>query len=386
MTVHVYKSTDTGAPSLSGTAGSLVALLDALLVDGYNSNTVTITSAAGVATVTDTAHGFNAGQTIVISGANETDYNLTTRVTVIDANSYSYPVANNPATPATGTITAKVAPLGWTKAFSGTNKAAYRTKAGTNQFYLRVDDAGTGSAAYARVVGYETMSDVDTGTGPFPTAAQRSGGSYAWKSSAASGTARTWKAFSNGKIIHLFVKGDGNYWIRPLTFGDFRSFKAGDAFGTMFRSSDTGSGWGSTDGGILGTLWTSSATGLADTYIARSHTQTGTSLYSAEVSAMRSGSQMSGTTLVATYPAPIAGGMILAPVMLREGTANAGPRGLVPGLYDSAHNIKDEATLTDGDTWSGASGSDIEGKTFEVLKASYNGSAFIVETSDTWDA
>lgn len=35
MTVRVYRSTDAGAPVLSGTAGSLIAVLDACLVNGY---------------------------------------------------------------------------------------------------------------------------------------------------------------------------------------------------------------------------------------------------------------------------------------------------------------------------------------------------------------
>lgn len=39
MTVRVYKSTDTSAPVLTGVAGSLVALLDAVLVNGYGSMT-----------------------------------------------------------------------------------------------------------------------------------------------------------------------------------------------------------------------------------------------------------------------------------------------------------------------------------------------------------
>lgn len=41
--VFLLRSTDTGAPTLNGTAGSLIALLDACLVNGYNSKTVTIT-------------------------------------------------------------------------------------------------------------------------------------------------------------------------------------------------------------------------------------------------------------------------------------------------------------------------------------------------------
>jgi len=39
MTVQVYKSSDAGAPSLNNTAGSLIALLDACLVNGYGAKT-----------------------------------------------------------------------------------------------------------------------------------------------------------------------------------------------------------------------------------------------------------------------------------------------------------------------------------------------------------
>src|SRR5574337_1555206 len=60
-------------------------------------------------------------------------------------------------------------PAGWVKPYSGTNLAAYRAATG-NQFYFRVDDSGT---VEARISGYETMSDVNTGTGQFPTTADR---------------------------------------------------------------------------------------------------------------------------------------------------------------------------------------------------------------------
>jgi len=58
---------------------------------------------------------------------------------------------------------------GWTKAFSGTNKAAYLHPSG--EFYLRVDHSAT-SPIVLRC--YETMTDVDTGADPFPTVAQKS--------------------------------------------------------------------------------------------------------------------------------------------------------------------------------------------------------------------
>ena len=37
MTVRVYRSTDVGAPALSAAAGSLIGVLDAILVNGYGS-------------------------------------------------------------------------------------------------------------------------------------------------------------------------------------------------------------------------------------------------------------------------------------------------------------------------------------------------------------
>ena len=91
MAVTVYRWDDPDAPVLSNpSAGSLIGVLDACLVDGYTGKT----------------------------GA------------------------------------------GWTKAFSGTNLAAYRQGAGS-MCYLRVDD-GTGSFK-VKMRGYESMTDIDTG-------------------------------------------------------------------------------------------------------------------------------------------------------------------------------------------------------------------------------
>ena len=42
MTVRVYKSTDGSAPVLTGQAGSLTTLLDAVLVNGYGAATAAV--------------------------------------------------------------------------------------------------------------------------------------------------------------------------------------------------------------------------------------------------------------------------------------------------------------------------------------------------------
>jgi uncharacterized phiE125 gp8 family phage protein len=65
-----------------------------------------ITSAAGVATVTMTgAHGWATGNQIAIAGADQADYNGTFQITVTGAATFTYPVANAPTSPATGVIT-----------------------------------------------------------------------------------------------------------------------------------------------------------------------------------------------------------------------------------------------------------------------------------------
>jgi len=64
MTVPVkyFRSDDTGAPTLTGQAGSLISLLDACLINGYNTKTPSgIIRSGSTATVTfATAHGFRA--------------------------------------------------------------------------------------------------------------------------------------------------------------------------------------------------------------------------------------------------------------------------------------------------------------------------------------
>lgn len=68
----------------------------------------TLTSSAGVATATSSvAHGFTTGDSIVLAGATQTQYNGTFTITVTGTTTFTYTVAGSPATPATGTITAE---------------------------------------------------------------------------------------------------------------------------------------------------------------------------------------------------------------------------------------------------------------------------------------
>lgn len=65
-----------------------------------------LTQSGGVAVATCTGHGFADGDEITHAGATPAGYNVTVNVSVIDANTYAFPVQDTLVTPATGAITA----------------------------------------------------------------------------------------------------------------------------------------------------------------------------------------------------------------------------------------------------------------------------------------
>ncbi len=70
-----------------------------------------ITRSSTTATVTTSAsHLLVTGNQVSISGATQTDYNITATITVTGATTFTYEVANSPTTPATGTIRCTVDP------------------------------------------------------------------------------------------------------------------------------------------------------------------------------------------------------------------------------------------------------------------------------------
>lgn len=72
--------------------------------ENYNES-VTITNVATTATVTHTSHGLTTGDKVLISGANQIEYNGVKTITVTGGNSYTFTTSGSPTSPATGTIT-----------------------------------------------------------------------------------------------------------------------------------------------------------------------------------------------------------------------------------------------------------------------------------------
>lgn len=119
---------------------------------------------------------------------------------------------------------------GWTKPFTGTMKAVYRSGVGSNQRYYYVNDSGlaTGGFRNAGLRGYSVMTGAtDAGTNPFPTTAQASQGVVIRKSNTLDTVAREWYAIVTEKLCYLFIaSGEVAGVYNPYAFGDFTSYKA----------------------------------------------------------------------------------------------------------------------------------------------------------------
>lgn len=228
--VKIFHSGMAGAPQLSQTAGAMLGILDACLVNGWGVTTASsVVVASGICTMNFAAgHPFEVDSLALVAGATPAGLNGEQRVLSITTNTITFATALADQT-ATGTITAKVASAGWAKVFTGTNLAAYQSANPASRLpFLRVDDTGT---LNARVVGYESMTDINTGTGPTPTAVQMSGGLYWPKANTATGT-RAWALIGDDKSFYLWIAPNISYPLAGFTgfFGDILANRTNDAY------------------------------------------------------------------------------------------------------------------------------------------------------------
>ena len=362
LPVKWFSSSMAGAPILNGTAGALIALLDACLVDGFNLRTLSSLVVAGnIATATSAAHGVILDQVVLITGATPSALNGEWCVANVTTNNFTFATTGITDGTATGTIAVKTASAGWQKAFSGTNKAAYRSAdlAGT-RLYLRLDDS---SAQIASAVGYEVMSDVDTGSGLFPTSEQSATGITWRKSDDTSFAGRRWLAFSDSRFVHLFIEWKIGSYVGQFSgyaFGDLISWKEGDAYGCLIMGH---SGTSPSFPGHLDDY--ANLNGTFGKYLARSFTQLG----SAQVFAQNGMStNMLGQGGI-PYPNGPDNSMILNGIIsIHELTATGHMRGLMPGLLQPIQNLP----LTHGDTVPNPTG--LAGRTAMMLGLAYSAS------------
>jgi hypothetical protein len=229
--IKYYNSLQTNAPQLSGTAGSLIAILDAMLLTGFNPKTPfsVLKSDTTITSTVTAGHGFSTGDKIQLSGATQTEYNGEWKITVISPTVFTFQVPSNYSAVISGTLEFRYPRVSsyWEKVSSGTNKAIYRSTHpdGTN-WYLRVDDTPTRCASVTMT---ENFTSIDTGLVNTST--------LGWmKSEVETSATRYWSFVGDGKRFYLCLAWNnyGNIqpsrFADPYFFGDIIPTKPGDAY------------------------------------------------------------------------------------------------------------------------------------------------------------
>lgn len=351
--VQIYKSTDLNAPVLTGQVSKLVDLLDAVLVNGYTTAAVSsVTRSGSTVTVTLSASNstMNTGDYFKLSGAVETDYNGVWQITVVSSTVFTFNIGGlTPTSPATGTILYRKAPLNWTKPYTGTNAAVFRSQnTGSPRHYLQVIDNGAtaGGAKEAQWMAFEAMSAYNTGTGPFPTSAQRTNGLCCFKSNTADATARDWCIIGDDKTFYLQVNaGASNVTTSVYGFGWFPSYKAGDVYNTFVAATaEFNSASPSGVGLASASPWPTNLNAPSASnsiYLPRSYSQTGGSIAVAILSGLGATGPVFGGVNVTgvAYPEAVSAGAVVAPVFIAEAIAGTPLRGRLPGFYPPFHGL-----------------------------------------------
>lgn len=332
--VKYFHSGMQGAPTLSNVAGNGIAMLDACLVNGFGTLTLTSLAVSGnVATATIAGgHLYTAHSVIEIAGAAPAGLNgqWKIRASGLDATHFSFDTTGIADQTATGTITSKIAPLGWAKAFSGANLAAYKSgDAAASGCYLRVDDTGTTNM---RVRGYGSMTGISAGTDPFPSLLQQASDAY-WPKHYGTGGNKAWTIVGDERFFMLHVaSGAHAQWGWGVYFGDVAALSGADAFAcTILSPSSDFNIYGSTN--VPEDFLSMNATPFVGasspaTFIARPYNGVGRSMAQGQYSMSGSAFYSGGPSAPLAYPHVVDTSLRVA----RVGTGTPW-RGHIPGLY-----------------------------------------------------
>lgn len=339
-----FDSSETGAPVLNNSAGSALGVIKACLIAGFNTKTITsLVVAGGVATATCAAHGYSNiyGKDLEIAGSLPAGLNGRKALTFTDTNTFKFDATGVADGTATGTITAKRAPAGWTEVFTGTNKSLLKSldvTAPGQMLYLDDTAVAPATGTDMRAIMVESATDINTLTGLAPTTAQISGGQF-WNKGANSAAAKQWCLIATGKAYYLVTPNNTTVLPSPVGtiasatlqgFGAFETLKAGDAYNT-FIAGPPASANGSSTLIAIGNPSNFNNGGLTSLVISRPHTQIGSAVLAGTVGIAAAVSGSSGPT----GASPIDNGVFIYPrMMINEANTPSGNpvRGFVPGM------------------------------------------------------
>jgi hypothetical protein len=316
----IYASTDSGAPTLNGLTGSLLAVLDAILVTGYGTQ----------------------------PGAG-----------------WLKPIPN------TGSFGCIQLPSGSTGHYLFIGDSGSNGQGGA-EAYLQGWDSITNFNEFAV-----------TGSNQFPTLAQLAigrGSVIGRKSTAPTAVARSWIAFADSRSLYFNVlTADVANVYYSFMFGEFYSIKSGsvDTGRTMIVGRTTvSSSAAATE--KLDTLGNGSlTTAIAGHFAAHAFGGGGSSItlnvHGDSVKAANSGFTLGGIT----YFNPVDNGLYISPIWVVD-NATSNIRGRMRGFHHFLHAI---SNVIDGQTFTGSA--DYPGRTFQVVKTTGNNGVYFMETSDT---
>ena len=275
---------------------------------------------------------------------------------------------------------------GWSAPFTGTNLFVFKQGIGGNDRYFRFFDGGIDASGYrcTRFRGYESMTAVSTGTGAFPTTGQiaANGINFTYYNSAA--TAPRWFIFADSRVCHVIIDtyDISGYW-EYCCFGSGIPTKQGSQYFDFVIGSDPIYS-GGYNGQVIGV--TQAPTANSGVYISRNDTGTGSAKLAGLVSPY-AGFMTSHSVGPCAYPDRPTNSVIQAQTKL---TTDGYDQGTIPGLWQVLHNPDTMGhDIVGGTTWSGAIGSELEGRTFKMFgpfaiisQGTYP--KIVIETSDTW--
>lgn len=354
--VKIFHSDMAGAPAASGVLGSLPTILDACLVDGWGSRAITgLVVAGGIATVTyaSAAPPWSVDCVVEIAGVTGgmTALNGEQKVLSSSATTTTYATAVSDGTATLSSATIRLKAAGWSKLFTGTNKVVYKSAdVASTGMLCRVDHNSVGARAEIR--GYESMTDVDTGTNRFPSAVQNSTGLWMHTNFQNAASTNPWIVFADSRMFFIGIapyasNSASQYNMRVMCFGDFLPDKTPDPYAAMLCAPSE------TPNAPAGNIHRTSTEFTSGLYSAapREYTGVGTSvglarlLYGLNINDYASGDDSSFGN---QYPNNPNNALMLGRLGLHSGSSTANwRRGVVPGMFFMLQNSRGIFTTRD---------------------------------------
>jgi len=324
MNFQIYNSSDIGAPTLSGVTGSLISVLDAVLVNGYG-------SFAGAGWTKPLPNTGSYGMYKQGNGS-------TCSLFIYDSGSSNGAGAEAQAT-------------GW------------------DSITLMNDGAVTGS-------------------NPFPTYAQLSvglgggGGAGAVtirKSNAKTSNSKEWIIFADSSSMYMFIKtNDFGNGYTGFFFGDFYSLRSGsvDNSRCMIIGRTAASSSLATVEQLPALSGTSLTTARAGHFVAHTYSGGGTSITIGKHGDGVKGN-IGGLDGSVPYLNAVDNGVYISPIWLVENSTGT-IRGRMRGFYQFCHST---SSLINNQIFSGST--DFPNQTFQVIVPAVPTGSYFMETSDT---